>query len=143
MTTGIKTPVNNTRKDRESNNKRLPNLTDFPIRFPGNPKYIEGQILETNPLEVIVQKLEMILLTNTGEVLGDSFFGANLEYYLWETEASTDTIYNEINRQIRTYVPELATMGYSLDIDLVEGNYRDIMQLYFTIKGYNFIYIWA
>ena len=58
----------------------LKDVKDLVIRYPGHPKYQEGRIVEDDEVEVIVQKLEMILFTNRGEVLGNPDIGANLEY---------------------------------------------------------------
>jgi hypothetical protein len=133
-------------KERTSNNRNnrtIPNLKDFPIRFPGHPKFNDKKIVETDPLETIVQKLELLLYTRKGEVIGNPDYGSDLENYLWETQLAADIIERDLNSQITTYIPELSSMGYKLELNLFEGNIRDIMQINFNIKGYNFIYIWA
>lgn len=121
---------------------KLPDLKDFTIRYKGHPKYDETKIEENNPIEVLVQKLEMLLLTNKGEVVGNPDFGADLEYKLWKTNMSKETIEDDVNREIGKYIPQLADIGYTLDVSLFEGKIRDILYLNFTIKGYNFIYMW-
>jgi hypothetical protein len=125
------------------NNKTLPDLKDFPIRFPGHPKFNSKKIVETDPIETITQKLELLLFTNKGEILGNPLYGADLEKYLWETQLAVDVIDRDLRSQINIYIPELNKMGYYLEINLFDGDIRDIMQINFNIKGYNFIYIWA
>ena len=115
----------------------LRDVKDLVIRYPGHPKYEEGRIIEDDEIEVIVQKLEMILFTNKGEVLGNLDIGANLEYYLWQTRVTTGNLKNKVEEQIATYIPELIAIGYSFDIQLFEGTLRDILYLNFVIKGYN------
>lgn len=115
----------------------IPDLRDFTIRWPGHPKYKSTRILEDDNLEVITQKLEMILFTNQGELFGDDNFGANLEYYLWSTNMSNNTLKENVSNQIATYIPELALMGYTFNLKLFEGNVRDIMYLNFEIQGQN------
>ena len=55
----------------------LRDVKDLVIRYPGHPKYQPDRIIEDDEIEVIVQKLEMILFTNKGEVLGDIDIGVN------------------------------------------------------------------
>ena len=119
----------------------LKDVKDLVIRYPGHPKYEPDRIIEDDEIEVIVQKLEMILFTNKGEVLGDINIGANLEYYLWETKITTGNLKSKVDEQILTYIPELISLGYTLDIYLFEGTYRDILNLDFVIKGYNIEFI--
>jgi len=119
----------------------LKDVKDLVIRYPGHPKYEENRIVEDDDIEVIVQKLEMILFTNKGEVLGDVNIGANLEYYLWQTRITTGNLKNKIQEQISIYIPELINLGYTLDLILYEGTLRDILYLNFVIQGYNIDFI--
>jgi hypothetical protein len=120
----------------------LKDVKDLVIRYDGHPKYDSKRIIEDDEIEVIVQKLEMILFTNKGEVLGDVNIGVNLEYYLWQTKVTSGNLKNKIDEQIATYIPELISLGYSLSVDLYEGILRDILYLNFIIKGYNVEFIY-
>jgi hypothetical protein len=142
---GNKYSPNNKLKNRIglNNSTNLGDLNDFSIRFDGHPKYNKNKLIETDPLETIIQKLEMVLYTNKGDVYGDPNFGADLENYLWSTDVATDVIEDEINKQIRTYIPELKSMGYLIEVNFFESDFRDIMQVKINIKGYNFSYIWS
>jgi hypothetical protein len=119
----------------------LRDVKDLVIRYPGHPKYEPGRIVEDDEVEVIVQKLEMILFTNKGEVLGNLDIGANLEYYLWQTRVTTGNLKNKVEEQIVLYIPELISLGYTFDVQLFEGTLRDILYLNFVIKGYNIDFI--
>jgi len=120
----------------------LKDVKDLVIRYPGHPRYEADRIVEDDEIEVIVQKLEMILFTNKGEVLGDINMGVNLEYYLWQTRISTGNLKNKIQEQISEYIPELEVMGYTFDLYLYEGTVRDILYLDFVIKGYNIEFVY-
>jgi hypothetical protein len=119
----------------------LKDIKDLVIRYPGHPKYEPGRIVEDDDVEAIVQKLEMILFTNKGEVLGDIDMGANLEYYLWQTNITTGNLKSKIEEQIETYIPELISLGYTFEVVLYEGTLRDILYLNFVIKGYNIEFV--
>lgn len=116
-------------------------VKDLVIRYQGHPRYEPNRIVEDDEIEVIVQKLEMILFTNKGEVLGDLDIGCNLEYYLWQTKVTTSNLKNKVEEQIAIYIPELVRIGYTLDVVLYEGTLRDIMYLNFVIKGYNIDFV--
>lgn len=118
----------------------LNDVKDLVIRYDGHPRYVVNKIVEDDDIEVIVQKLEMILFTNENDVIGDSV-GIGLEYYLWKTRVSISTIETKINEQVTKYIPELEQIGYSLSINIFEGTYRDIMYLNFIIRGYNINFI--
>jgi len=115
----------------------LKDVKDLIIRYPGHPKYDSSRIIEDDEVEVIVQKLEMLLFTNKGEVLGDTNIGANLEYYLWQTRVTTGNLKSKVEEQISKYIPELIILGYTFDVSLYEGTLRDILYLNFVVKGYN------
>jgi len=122
---------------------KIENFQDLTIRWDGHQKYKSGKIIEDKLIEVIVQKLEMLLYTTKGEVLGQDSdgFGVNLEYYLWQTTVANDILKGEIQKQINAWVPELNVIGFDLNIDIFEGTVRDIMQVNFVINGYNVQFI--
>ncbi|MFW6243475.1 MAG: hypothetical protein ACOC2W_04880 [bacterium] len=109
-------------------------IKDLNIRGRSHPKFNSRRIIEDRTLEFVIQKLENVLLTNKGEVLGDPNFGANLEFYLWSTNVPVSKIQNEITNQINIYIPELNQIQYSLNVDIFEGTYRDILQINITVK---------
>ena len=121
----------------------MDNFHDLTIRWPGHQKYRTDKIIEDKPIEVIVQKLEMLLYTSKNDILGeDSFdFGVDLDFYLWETDVSNDTLKGKITQQINKFIPELVQMGYKLDLELFEGSVRDILHLNFVIYGYNVTFV--
>jgi len=110
------------------------NIKDFNIRGKEHPKYNSRRIIEDRSIEFIVQKLENILFTNKGDVLGDPDFGANLEYYLWSTKVPSSKIEKEIENQINIYLDELNTYDYDFNVELYEGTVRDILFVNFRIR---------
>lgn len=111
---------------------------DLYIKYDGHPRFHSNKILENDVIETIVQKLEVVLFTNKGDVYGEPQLGCNIEYLLWETKIPVSEIKKNISRQIDIYIPELNELGYDFNIELYEGSYRDILYLNFKIKGYNF-----
>lgn len=111
---------------------------DLYTKYTGHPRFQSSMIVEEDIVEVVVQKLEMILFSKKGSLIGNLDMGCDLEFYLWETKIPVSEIKTNISNQINTYIPELVEMGYDFDIKIYEGTYRDILYLDFTIKGYNF-----
>ncbi len=51
-------------------------VRDFYITWPGHDSYNDNEIIQSDPINVIVQKMEMILFTDKGDFVGDPNFGA-------------------------------------------------------------------
>lgn len=111
---------------------------DFYIKYQGHPKYNSNVIIEQDIINVVIQKYELLLFTNKGEVLGEPDFGADLEKYLFQTRVSATFVEDEINRQIVRYIPELIEMNYRLEVAFVKDieSYQEAMFVYFTLADY-------
>ena len=109
---------------------------DFYIKYQGHPRFDPSQIMEDEVLNVILQKYEMILYTNKGELLGEPDFGGDLELLLHETKVSSTTVETNLHQQIQTYITELANINYTLDVQFIQDpdNYQDMMYIYFKIS---------
>jgi hypothetical protein len=110
--------------------------TDFYILYEGHPRYDPIEIIEDEVLNVIVQKYEMILFTNQGEVLCEPNLGANLLELLYETKVSASTVKETLNSQIQRYIPEIGNIPYYLDVVFAQDPYsfQDVMFTRFQIK---------
>lgn len=116
----------------------MSDFRDFYILYPGHPKYEDSRLIEDDLIKTIVQKYEMIIFTNKGEVLGDPNFGASLLELLYQTKVSKSFVENEINDQILRYIPELASVGYELRAEFAEvtNDFIEILIIYFNISDY-------
>lgn len=112
----------------------MKDLRNFYIFWPGHPRYMDSEIIQQDPVMVVIQKIEMCLFSNQGDFIGDINFGCNLEYLLWQTTVSTDFVKSTIQQQFTTYVPELAQFNYTLSVSMMEGTLQDIMIVDITIN---------
>jgi phage baseplate assembly protein W len=114
-------------------------FTDFYILYKDHPRYAPKELIEDEVVNVIIQKYEMILFTNKGEVMGDPEFGANLLELLYQTKVSESYVISTIDEQIAKYVPELANSNYTLNVVFVQDpeNYQDIMFVNLKIADYS------
>jgi len=112
------------------------NFTDFYLGYPGHPRFRDKALIEDEVLRVIVQKWEMILFTNKGELFFDPEFGGDLPVYLHETKLSAETIEEELNIQISTYIPEISGIDYILKVTFLEHpeRFEEVMEVFFQIK---------
>jgi hypothetical protein len=114
------------------------NFIDFYIHYPGHPDYIPLELIEDDVVKVIIQKYEMILFTNKGEVLGEPNFGGDLTLLLHETKLSSESIQGDLMAQIADYIPEIDKMSYELTVNFYDDpeRYQEYMEINFTINGY-------
>ena len=113
---------------------------DFYIGYPGHPRFRSPELIEDDVVRVIIQKYEMIVFTNKGDLLGDPNFGGDLPALLHETRLSAESIEGDIKAQIADYIPELELEGidYNLKVEFGEDpeNYQEYMIIGFTLKAY-------
>ena len=111
---------------------------DHYIGFIGHPKFIVNKIIEDDPIRVIIQKYEMLIFTNKGELLGDPDFGCDLLRILFQTRISNTNVKNTIIQQINKYIPEIAGIEYSLNVSFVDNpdKYQEIMVIDFQLTDY-------
>jgi len=102
-------------------------------RDPGDPQYNPFQIETTDPVEICIGQLKMLLLTNKGEVLGDPLFGLNLEELIFELELSENAIREELNFFLVAYVPLFQKLGGTYELGFYKGTQRDIATIDFKI----------
>ena len=112
------------------------NFSDFYISYPGHPRFTNKELIEDEVVRVIVQKYEMIVFTNKGDVFGDPNFGADLPKLLFETKVSAKVVETDIRDQISEYIPEIRNMAYELLVSFYQDpeNYQDVMEVSFKIS---------
>lgn len=114
-------------------------FTDFYIEYPGHPRFNDTQIIEDDLVRVVVQKWEMVIFTNRGELFCEPDFGGDLTKFLHETRLSAETIEGELRGQIKKYIPELESITYELKVNFYEDpeRYQEYMEILFQISEYN------
>jgi hypothetical protein len=114
------------------------NFIDFYICYPGHPMFKNTELIEDDVVKVIVQKYEMIIFTNKGEVLGEPNFGADLTLLLHETKLSAESVEGDIRAQIADYIPEIDSIGYDLSVEFFDDpeRHQEYMVVSFTINDY-------
>jgi hypothetical protein len=114
-------------------------FTDIYLRTDDNKKASKVSIVEDDLVKVIIQKYEMILMTNKRDLYGDPDFGADLLDLLYNTVVDASVVEEKIVSQIVAYIPELVEIPYSLKVEFATDvdNYQDLVFVYFTVGSYD------
>lgn len=106
-------------------------------RDPGDFGYKKDILETTDPIEICIGQLKMLLLTNKGEVLGDPGFGISLDNLVFNLELSENSIQKDIDFQLNTYCPLFYQLGGYFKLEFYQGTLRDIANIYFFIPSYS------
>lgn len=111
---------------------------DFFISYIGHPRFEEKKLTEDDPVNVILQKYEMLILTNKGDIFGQPDFGCDLIEYLHETILSEQVIEDDIKVQINKYIPEAQGIDYELTVRIYDDpeRFQEWMEVVFKIADY-------
>lgn len=110
-------------------------MADFYLKVDGDPDF-EPNLLEIDDdLEMLLNQIEMILFTRQGDVLGDEFFGSNIEDLVYSSRSSARVIETAIYNQISGYCPLARKYKTEVDIRFFEGAERDIAVIDIVING--------
>ena len=105
-------------------------------RNPDDPNYKAGLMHTDDQIEILIGMIKNCMMTRPGEVLGDPYFGIDLESMIFDLEVDQSTLERAIGMHLVTYVP-LANSLYSVDykIGFLRGETRDACIIDFAIKG--------
>ena len=97
---------------------------------------LDGRVFIDNKLDAAVQELDLLFNTEQTELIGDPQFGCDFEQFLWQITPSVDAlkkyIYNKISGTIY-----LSKFNVSIDVDIINGEYRHIYQVKINIYDDN------
>ena len=106
-------------------------------RDPGDFGYKDDVLETTDPIEICIGQIKMLLLTNKGEVLGDPAFGIALDELIFSLELAEESVRREIDLQLNAYCPLFYQLGGYFKLEFYQGTLRDIANLYFFIPSYS------
>ena len=98
-------------------------IKEIYCRMPSDANYKRsGSVIESTSMEEnLLQRIRVCLGTRKGEVLGDPFFGINLEDYIFDMGVDKD----EIESDVKMFLTEYAMNGYedfyAMDINVSFG----------------------
>lgn len=104
----------------------LVDRSDIYIKGKKDPNFNSFRMENVTYLDTVIAKIQMILLTNKGDVMGDPDFGADIPLFLWKTKFPASTIKNSLQDQFIKYIPELPNSDYKINVYILPGKVVDI-----------------
>ena len=101
-------------------------MIDIYIRSEGDPNYQQGFIETNDQYDMFVSQIEMALVTNKTEVLGDFKFGGSLEQLIHTFNFNETQIKSEVSRLISGYCTLAQKFSYSIEVSFYRGTQRDV-----------------
>lgn len=114
-------------------------IREIYLRDVTDPKYNKYIMETSNKIEIILNKIRMILYTNRGEVMGEPNLGMDLEDYLFQFTVNESELRNRFNSQIATYVPESKEFGISMDVTIETDGVQNTVYLYININNIRYM----
>lgn len=110
-------------------------IYDIYCRNSNDPRFSNDELEMSSDLDIFLSEIEMILLTNKTEILGEPDFGASLDAQLHSFNFSAGKIKGEIERQIDEYATLSKQFNWRIDVNFVKGTLRDIGIIDVYIEG--------
>ena len=107
-------------------------IREIYFRDPSDPKFRSDRLETSSELEMLLNQIRMILLTNKGEVLGSYYLGLDLEKYLFEFGFNEGQVKKDFLTQVSQYIKNTR---YKIDMtfDYSSDGVKDIIYLYITV----------
>lgn len=86
------------------------------IRTPEDPDFIPDVIDYSNEIEQLLSQVRLVLGTKKGDVLGSYDFGVDLEYLVFSTKVSSETIRQKIMDQITSYCYISPNLSFDIQV---------------------------
>lgn len=115
--------------------------TDFYILDSSFNKFNDTELIEDDLIRLIIQKYQVLVFTNKGDVLGDVNLGTDLLELLYETKLSSGPIQEKIDQQINAYIPEISSTPYDLRVVFEQDpeNFQEIMFISFKLDEFEIV----
>ena len=111
-------------------------ISDIYPRNPDDPLYEPDKLETDDVVESTIGMLKQIMLTKPGTVLGDPYFGIDLESMIFDFEVSQSELEEAISLQLYTYCTfARGILNIDFQLGFFEGDTRDTCLIEFAIKG--------
>ena len=112
-------------------------ITDIYPRNPDDPLYVPDKLETDDVVESSIGMIKQIMLTKPGSVLGDPFFGIDLESLIFDFEVNQQELEEAISLQLYTYCPfARGILKIDFQVGFFRGETRDSCVIEFPIQDY-------
>ena len=111
-------------------------ISDIYPRNPDDPLYEPDKLETDDVVESTIGMIKQIMLTKPGTVLGDPYFGIDLESMIFDFEVSQSELEEAISLQLYTYCTfARGILNIDFQLGFFEGDTRDTCLIEFAIRG--------
>ena len=111
-------------------------ISDIYPRNPDDPLYEPDKLETDDVVESTIGMIKQIMLTKPGTVLGDPYFGIDLESMIFDFEVSQSELEEAISLQLYTYCTfARGILNIDFQLGFFQGDTRDTCLIEFAIKG--------
>ncbi len=111
-------------------------INDIYPRNPDDPLYVEGKLDTDDVVESAIGMIKQIMLTKPGSVLGDPYFGIDIESLIFDFNVSQSELEEAIGLQLYTYCTFARSfLKIDFTIGFFKGETRDVCVIEFAISG--------
>ena len=94
---------------------------------------LTDDILVNNNLIFVLQQIDLLFDTDINDVLGDESFGSNYDRYLYTLGVGNTALESKILNDISAL--DLCGFTPSVEVNIIDGTYRDIALINITLTG--------
>ena len=95
---------------------------------------LDNRIFLYEKIDCAIQELDILFDTENTELINNPQFGTNFEQFLWQLNPSPNELKKYINEKIQFFTYFLANMEYEIDVNIINGELRNIYVVKINIK---------
>lgn len=111
-------------------------MVDIYFKAENDITYDASELEENSDINNLIGQIKMLLFTNTGDVMGETYLGLNIEKLIFSTNYNKNVILANFKNQIRDYLKyDRNLYNVEFDLNFFKGTIRDIGVLTVNING--------
>lgn len=111
-------------------------MIDLYFKSENDITYDASKIEENSELQNLIAQIKMLIFTNTGNILGATDLGLNIDKLIFDTSYNKNIILANFKNQTRDYLKyDRSLYNVEYDINFFKGTSRDIGVLSVDING--------
>ena len=95
---------------------------------------LDNRVFLYDKIDCAIQELDILFGTENTELINDPQFGTNFEQFLWQLNPSPNSLQKYVEEKIKFYTYFLSNLEYSVDVEVLNGEIRNIYNVKISIK---------
>lgn len=93
---------------------------------------IDDKVIINGYFDEVLQEIDLLFNTEKCELLGDTSYGSNFEYFLWHLNPSLDRVKSYIYDLLNT-ITFISEFDPHVDVQILDGEYREIYYIVISL----------